>query len=81
LYGFPLHGVLHKTGFNGWNGIRILAVMALGTLFFLPAAWTRKYGSVPFRIIYSGHRIVIITDCINPYITILGPIGKRQAKE
>jgi MFS transporter, FHS family, L-fucose permease len=69
----PSSWVLHKTGFKGGMALG-LAVMAAGTLFFLPAAWTRTYGMFLTGLFIQGTGLSLLQTASNPYITILGPI-------
>ncbi len=69
----PSSYVLHKTGFK--NGMALgLFVMAIGTLMFLPAAWTRTYGLFLTGLFIQGTGLAILQTASNPYITILGPL-------
>jgi MFS transporter, FHS family, L-fucose permease len=69
----PSSWVLHKTGFKGGMALG-LGVMAVGTLFFLPAAWTRTYGLFLTGLFIQGTGLSLLQTASNPYITILGPI-------
>jgi FHS family L-fucose permease-like MFS transporter len=69
----PSSWVLKKTGFK--NGMALgLVVMAIGTLVFLPAAWTRAYGLFLAGLFIQGTGLAILQTASNPYITIIGPI-------
>ena len=69
----PASWVLHKTGFK--NGMALgLAVMAVGTLFFLPAAWTRTYWLFLTGLFIQGTGLSLLQTASNPYVTVLGPI-------
>ena len=69
----PSSWVLHKTGFK--NGMALgLGVMAIGTLFFIPAAYTRTYGLFLTGLFIQGTGLSLLQTASNPYITILGPI-------
>ncbi len=69
----PSSWVLHKTGFKSGMALG-LAVMAIGTLFFLPAAWTRTYWLFLTGLFIQGTGLSLLQTASNPYITILGPI-------
>ncbi len=69
----PSSWVLHKTGFKYGMALG-LGVMAFGTLFFLPAAWTRTYGLFLTGLFIQGTGLSLLQTASNPYITILGPI-------
>ncbi|OIP03931.1 MAG: glucose/galactose MFS transporter [Bacteroidetes bacterium CG2_30_32_10] len=69
----PSSWVLKKTGFK--NGMALgLVVMALGTLVFIPAAYTRTYSLFLTGLFIQGTGLAILQTASNPYITIIGPI-------
>jgi glucose/galactose transporter len=68
----PSAWVLKKTGFK--NGMMVgLLVMALGSLFFIPAALTRTYAIFLLGLFIMGTGLAILQTASNPYITIIGP--------
>jgi len=69
----PSSWVLHKTGFKGGMALGLM-VMAVGTLFFIPAANTRTFGLFLTGLFIQGTGLSILQTASNPYITILGPI-------
>ncbi len=69
----PSSWILKITGFK--NGISLgLWIMALGSLFFIPAAYTRLYPFFLAGLFILGAGMAILQTAVNPYITILGPI-------
>jgi len=69
----PSSWVLNKTGFK--NGMSIgLILMAIGSLIFIPAAYTRTYELFLFGLFLQGTGLAIMQTAANPYVTILGPI-------
>jgi FHS family L-fucose permease-like MFS transporter len=69
----PSSWVLKKTGFK--NGMMAgLAIMALGTLTFIPAATTRTYSYFLTGLFIMGTGLAILQTAVNPYITIIGPV-------
>jgi glucose/galactose transporter len=69
----PSSWVLRKTGFK--NGMMLsLWVMAVGSLIFIPAAYSRYYPVFLFGLFVLGSGMAILQTAVNPYITILGPI-------
>jgi MFS transporter, FHS family, L-fucose permease len=67
----PSSWLLKRTGFK--NGMMLgLFVMALGTLIFLPAAWSRTYGFFLAGLFVMGTGLAILQTASNPYITIIG---------
>ncbi len=68
----PSSWVLEKTGLK--NGMMIgLLVMAVGTLVFIPAAYTRTYGVFLAGLFIMGTGLAVLQTASNPYITIIGP--------
>ncbi|MFH1296867.1 MAG: sugar MFS transporter [Bacteroidota bacterium] len=68
----PSAWILKKTGFK--NGMMVgLWVMALGTLFFIPAALIRTYSVFLLGLFILGTGLAILQTASNPYITIIGP--------
>jgi MFS transporter, FHS family, L-fucose permease len=62
-----------------WSGLKSgmmigLFVMAIGALFFIPAAMTRTYGLFLAGLFIMGTGLALMQTASNPYITILGPI-------
>jgi glucose/galactose transporter len=69
----PSSWVLKKTGFR--NGMMVgLWVMALGTLLFVPAAFTRTYSIFLAGLFVMGSGLALLQTASNPYITIIGPM-------
>jgi MFS transporter, FHS family, L-fucose permease len=68
----PSSWLLEKTGLK--NGMMLgLWVMAIGTLIFLPAAYSRTYWVFLFGLFVMGTGLAILQTASNPYITIIGP--------
>lgn len=68
----PAAWVLKKTGFK--NGMMVgLLVMSVGTLLFIPAAYTRVYSVFLLGLFVMGAGLAVLQTASNPYITILGP--------
>lgn len=69
----PSGWLLSKTGYK--KGMVIgLAVMAAGSLLFVPAALTRTYGLFLTGLFIQGAGMALLQTASNPYVTILGPI-------
>jgi glucose/galactose transporter len=69
----PSAFVLRKVGFK--NGMSLgLVVMALGSLLFIPAAYSRMFGLFLAGLFIEGTGLAILQTATNPYVTILGPI-------
>jgi len=68
----PSAWVLERTGLK--NGMMLgLFVIAVGTLLFLPAAYTRTYWVFLLALFVMGTGLAILQTASNPYITIIGP--------
>jgi len=68
----PSSWVLHKIGFK--NGMAAgLAVMAVGSLIFIPAAYSRTFGLFLTGLFVQGAGLALLQTASNPYITIIGP--------
>jgi glucose/galactose transporter len=69
----PASAVLKKTGFK--RGMSLgLAVMAVGTLLFVPAANSASYGVFLVGLFVIGIGLTVLQTASNPYVSILGPI-------
>ncbi len=68
----PSSWILKKTGFK--SGMMVgLFIMAIGTLLFIPAAYTRMYSLFLLGLFVMGTGLAILQTASNPYITIIGP--------
>ena len=68
----PSSWVLHKVGFK--RGIALgLAIMAIGSLVFIPAAFTRSYAVFLSGLFIQGAGLTLLQTAVNPYVTLLGP--------
>lgn len=73
IMAIPSSAILNKTGFA--KGMSIgLAVMAVGSLIFIPAASIRSYPLFLFGLFVQGTGLTLLQTASNPYVTILGPI-------
>lgn len=69
----PSARVLAGTGYR--RGMALgLAVMAAGTLVFVPAALTRSYGAFLAGLFVQGTGLCLLQTAANPYVIILGPL-------
>jgi MFS transporter, FHS family, L-fucose permease len=69
----PSSYILKKTGFT--KGMSVgLAVMAVGSLIFIPAAQMRSYPLFLVGLFTQGTGLTLLQTASNPYVTILGPI-------
>ncbi|MEI6411657.1 MAG: sugar MFS transporter [Bacteroidota bacterium] len=79
LLAIPSSWILKRTGFNGgmqWG----LYIMAIGSLMFIPAAYTRTYGIFLLGLFIQGAGLTLLQTASNPYITILGPIESASKR-
>jgi MFS transporter, FHS family, L-fucose permease len=68
----PSSEVLKRTGFK--NGMSLgLAIMAVGTLIFIPAAQLASYALFLVGLFTIGIGLTLLQTASNPYATILGP--------
>ena len=69
----PSGWFLEYTGYK--NGMTAgLVIMAIGSLFFVPAALTRTYGLFLTGLFIQGAGMALLQTASNPYVTIIGPI-------
>lgn len=72
IMALPSAWVLRKSGFK--NGMMIgLWIMAIGTLLFVPAAFTRAYELFLLGLFVMGTGLALLQTAANPYITVIGP--------
>lgn len=72
LMALPSGRLLQRTGMIGgmqWG----LSIMALGCLFFIPAAAQREYILFLVGLFVLGTGLTVLQTAVNPYITLLGP--------
>jgi MFS transporter, FHS family, L-fucose permease len=69
----PSAYILKFTGYR--KGMVIgLAVMALGTILFVPAAYSRTYAVFLTGLFITGSGLALLQTAANPYVAIIGPI-------
>ena len=69
----PSGWLLEYTGYK--KGMTYgLVIMAVGSLFFIPAALTRTYGLFLTGLFVQGAGMALLQTASNPYVTIIGPI-------
>lgn len=69
----PMAGLLKITGYR--NGMAIgLAIMAFGSLLFIPAALSANYGLFLVALFVLGTGLTILQTASNPYVVFIGPI-------
>jgi FHS family L-fucose permease-like MFS transporter len=77
----PSAWVLKKVGFKSGLVIGLL-VLALGSLLFIPAAYSRTYWVFLAALFVMGSGQALLQTAANPYVTLLGPIesaGQRNS--
>ncbi|MCU0386322.1 MAG: MFS transporter [Flavihumibacter sp.] len=69
----PSAWILKRSGYK--NGMALgLAVMALGSLVFIPAANDRSFSLFLIGLFVQGAGLALLQTASNPYASILGPI-------
>lgn len=69
----PSAYILKFTGYR--KGMVLgLIVMALGTILFVPAAYTRTYSIFLLGLFITGTGLALLQTAANPYVAIIGPI-------
>lgn len=72
IMALPSSWVLSRTGYK--NGMALgLMVMVVGTLMFIPAAYTANYLFFLSGLFVLGTGLTILQTASNPYLVILGP--------
>lgn len=75
----PSARVLSVTGYR--RGMALgLAVMAAGTVVFLPAALLRSYGLFLAGLFVQGTGLCLLQTAANPYVIILGPLDSAARR-
>ena len=69
----PSAWVLKKTKYKKGMVLGLL-IMTIGTLMFIPAAYTRTYSLFLTGLFVTGTGLTLLQAAVNPYIAILGPI-------
>ena len=69
----PSAWVLKKTKYKQGMVLGLL-IMTIGTLMFIPAAYTRTYSLFLTGLFVTGTGLTLLQAAVNPYIAILGPI-------
>ncbi|MCF6193906.1 MAG: sugar MFS transporter [Kangiellaceae bacterium] len=68
----PMSYVLKRTGYR--NGMALgLLIMAVGSLLFIPAAFTASYSIFLVALFVLGTGLTILQTASNPYVVLLGP--------
>lgn len=73
LFGYPATVCISKIGYKATMAVSF-ALFAIAFGLFVPAA---KFASLPFFLVacfISGAANAVLQACVNPYITILGPL-------
>jgi glucose/galactose transporter len=69
----PAAWILKFTGYK--KGMVLgLVIMAVGTIMFIPAAYTRTYFLFLFGLFVTGTGLALLQTAANPYIAIVGPV-------
>lgn len=75
----PSSFMLKVTGYK--NGMALgLIIMAIGSLIFIPAAYSRMFGVFLTGLFVMGTGLALLQTASNPYITIIGPRESAAAR-
>lgn len=69
----PASWVLKQTGLKKGMSLGLL-VMAIGTLIFIPAAYSRMYGVFLLGLFVQGTGLALLQTASNPYLVVIGPV-------
>ncbi|PKP03120.1 MAG: glucose/galactose MFS transporter [Bacteroidetes bacterium HGW-Bacteroidetes-6] len=69
----PVSFILKKFGFVNSMSLGLL-IMILGSLIFIPAAYSREYGLFLVGLFVQGTGLTMLQTAVNPYVTLLGPV-------
>lgn len=69
----PASWVLKQTGLKKGMSLGLL-VMAIGTLIFIPAAYSRMYGIFLLGLFVQGTGLALLQTASNPYLVVIGPV-------
>ncbi len=75
----PSSAILKKIGFTKGMSLGLL-IMAVGSLIFIPAAYTRSFPLFLLGLFAQGTGLTLLQAASNPYVTILGPIEKAAQR-
>ena len=73
IMALPSAWVLKYTGYKKGMGLGLF-IMAVGTLLFIPAAYTRLYPIFLTGLFITGTGLTLLQTAANPYVAIIGPI-------
>ncbi|HLO57661.1 MAG TPA: sugar MFS transporter [Bacteroidales bacterium] len=75
----PSSFVLRRTGYK--NGMALgLIIMAIGSVIFIPAAYSRMFGVFLTGLFVMGTGLALLQTAVNPYVTIIGPNESAAAR-
>ncbi|MCD6173030.1 MAG: MFS transporter, partial [Sulfurimonas sp.] len=76
---FPMALVLEKTGYK--NGMAIgLGVMVVGSLLFIPAAFSANFLIFLVALFSLGTGLTILQTASNPYVVLIGPLESAATR-
>jgi len=70
---FPMAYLLEKIGYKDGMSLGLL-IMALGSLLFIPAAFSGEFTLFLLALFTLGSGLTLLQTASNPYIVLLGPI-------
>jgi FHS family L-fucose permease-like MFS transporter len=75
----PSAALLRRTGYKKGMALGLL-IMALGALFFIPAAGSRSYPLFLAGLFIQGTGLAIMQTAANPYVNLLGPLESAAGR-
>lgn len=75
----PSSWILKYTGYKKGMFVGLL-VMSVGTLMFIPAAYSRTYWLFLFGLFVTGTGLALLQTAANPYVAVIGPIESHAKR-
>jgi fucose permease len=73
IMALPSAWILKQTGYK--KGMALgLVVMAIGTILFIPAAYSRTFPTFLTGLFVTGAGVTLLQTAVNPYVAIIGPM-------
>lgn len=69
----PVSFILKRIGFVNSMSLGLL-IMMVGSLLFIPAAYSREYWVFLLGLFIQGTGLTMLQTAVNPYVALLGPI-------
>ena len=69
----PVSFILRKVGFVNSMSLGLI-IMMVGSLLFIPAAYSREYWMFLVALFIQGTGLTLLQTAVNPYVALLGPV-------